>query len=97
MRARLMAEIVEVRQRINSLTTRRSCSKLEQHLMDLEKQQSQMILNRQQTKGKNQPAATKRRAAEDEVIAQQEQIRLAKKLALAGEDTEGRETWTVGK
>jgi len=56
-----------------------------------------MIQNRQQTKGKNQPAATKRRAAEDEVIAQQEQIRLAKKLALAGEDTEGRETWNVGK
>ena len=94
-RARLMAEIVEVRQRINSLTTRRFCSKLEQHLMDLEKQQSQMILNRQQTKGKNQ--ATKRRVAEEEELAEQEQIRLAKKLALAGEDTEGRETWTVGK
>lgn len=95
MRARLITEIVEVRQRINSLTTRQSCSKLEQHLMDLEKQQSQMIQDRQQTKGKSQ--ATKRGAAEEGVIAQQEQIRLAMNLALAGEDTEGRETWTVGK
>ena len=92
-RARLMAQIVEMRQQMDGLTTRRSRPKLQQHLTALEKQQPQVLQKKQQAKGKNQvaaaekkhaAAATKRRGAEEEEFAEQEQIWLAKKLALAG-------------
>ncbi len=91
--ARLMAEIVEVRQQMDGLTTWQSGPQLQQHLMALEKEQAQVIQDKQQAKGKNQAAAaekkraaaaTKRRAGEEEELAEQEQIRLAKKMALEG-------------